>query len=257
MMGLGSGNDLYKRRQGASALLDDRAPGLKIGRHGRQPVMGVKRRLWRMDDEHAPESDQLFMAKKQHVLQRDNYACCYCDFMCISYLEVHHRDNDHSNNDDNNLETACNLCHQVFHIGFAALRGTCYLAYIPELTQTEVIHLVRQAIMLPIVNGEGYADQAKSLLAIFESRSDYIRQQMRSDLATPATLAQFLSEYPENSGYETKRQFFAREGLRIVPNATALSAEMTAIYSKNCRIFFQAKDLGGKFTDFQKMLKGR
>ena len=95
-------------------------PSLLLGhlnRAANQPVFGVKRKLWRKDDEHADVADAGFTPVRTEVLQRDNYPCRFCGFKAAKYQEVHHLDDNHQNNDPQNLLTVCNLCHQVHHLG--------------------------------------------------------------------------------------------------------------------------------------------
>jgi len=51
------------------------------------------------------------------VLLRDNNACCECgrSDKHKSYMHVHHKDMDKTNNDPNNLVTLCVYCHGKIH----------------------------------------------------------------------------------------------------------------------------------------------
>lgn len=80
------------------------------------------------------------------MLERDGYACRYCGFAAKKFQEVHHLDDDHSNNNPDNLVTACALCHAAHHVGFSGVKERGCLIYIdPELglTQAELNSLVR------------------------------------------------------------------------------------------------------------------
>ena len=73
-------------------------PGLSLGFSDRwacQPVIGVKRQMFRMDDEHADLADAAFDKVRESVLHRDNYSCRFCAFKSAKYQEVHHFDNNH------------------------------------------------------------------------------------------------------------------------------------------------------------------
>ena len=172
------------------------------GRHDNQPVLGVKRALWRQDDEHAAESDTAFAMVRAVVFVRDNYTCHFCGWRAREYQEVHHVDNDHNNNDDDNLITACTLCHQVHHLGMCAMRGAGFLALIPELTQVEVNNIVRMIHLVeaaPDIADKAVINKLRGLYGIFRQRGpDTLKLLFPGlDLSDPFSLAMMLSECDE------------------------------------------------------------
>jgi intracellular multiplication protein IcmJ len=102
-----------------------------------EPIIGVKRAMWRQDDEHAHLADAKFSNVKQKVRKMFNGCCAHCDHESL-FNEIHHRDNDHHHNDVSNLVLLCVRCHQVYHIGMTAIRNSGYLAIIPELKHTYI-----------------------------------------------------------------------------------------------------------------------
>lgn len=116
-------------------------------RNSGQPILGVKRQYWRMDDETSQEADIEFKEVRKEALRRDNYTCVFCGFRAGSYQEIHHYDDDHHNNDIENLLTTCTLCHQVHHLGLATLKNRGFFAALPEFTQTEINHFARFCIL--------------------------------------------------------------------------------------------------------------
>ena len=50
-----------------------------------------------------------FFAKHDH-------RCYFCDFQDLKFLEIHHLDGNHSNNNESNLVPACTLCLSLIHI---------------------------------------------------------------------------------------------------------------------------------------------
>jgi intracellular multiplication protein IcmJ len=107
----------------------------------------------------AAASDEAFRSVRTSVLDRDGHTCRFCGFSDPGpYMQVHHRDGDHSNQDPGNLATACAHCHAPHHMGLHADRA--YLAWIPELSQAEVSALCRAALvarLAPTVRVEGSA----------------------------------------------------------------------------------------------------
>jgi len=55
--------------------------------------------------------------RKPYVRSKKN-RCEVCDFSPVHrcQLDVHHKDLDHDNNDENNLLTVCANCHRLIHI---------------------------------------------------------------------------------------------------------------------------------------------
>lgn len=106
-------------------------------------VLSTKQATWRMDDPHSDDSDAEFRSARKKALERDDKTCRFCGFKAASWLEVHHLDDDHHNNDVANLITACPYCHMCQHIGLSGIRGEAVLAYVPEIPQHQLHHLVR------------------------------------------------------------------------------------------------------------------
>ena len=59
---------------------------------------------------------------RQGVLERDQYTCTYCRLVCPKFMQVNHIGAE-DNHEPENLETVCNACHSVLHIGINAMQG--------------------------------------------------------------------------------------------------------------------------------------
>lgn len=114
-------------------------------------VLSVKRSTWRRHDPDREAADAAYARVRLDVLRRDAYTCKYCGFVssgdsqantgsyaASGYLEVHHQDDNHKNNQISNLVTVCPFCHQVFHVGFAGKRAAAQLTWFPWLPQATV-----------------------------------------------------------------------------------------------------------------------
>lgn len=86
-------------------------------------VLGVKRRIHRKDDKDAQRADVQFRAQRPGALSRAKYQCIFCGFRSKSLNEVHHLDDNHHNNADENLACVCKWCHPYHHVGEAARSG--------------------------------------------------------------------------------------------------------------------------------------
>jgi len=108
-------------------------------------LLSVKRGTWRQDDsaENMESSDKEFQDVRKSILVRDGHVCQGCGFRSNAFQEVHHRDDDHSNNAKENLITLCTFCHKTFHLGFCGLGEFGTIIYLPELSQTALNNIVR------------------------------------------------------------------------------------------------------------------
>lgn len=126
--------------------------------------LSVKRGQFRSDDPTSEEADKQFKSIRPKVLKRDNHTCQYCGFRAEKYQEVHHKDDDHTNNDEDNLITTCSLCHACFHVGFSGQKERGIVIYLDPalgLTQAELNQLVRVLWI-----GELSEDQSIKMLSI-------------------------------------------------------------------------------------------
>lgn len=132
-------------------------------------TLSVKRKAFRADSPHPPGTDKVYFEARKKALARDKHTCRFCGIRC-KRNEVHHLNDDHEDHSDNNLVTACVLCHMCFHISFAGIRNRGKLIYLPEATigQGELNQLVRQ---LWVAEAMGDGDM-KSMAGQLLSRLD-------------------------------------------------------------------------------------
>lgn len=205
------------------------------GRRAGQPVLGVKRRLWRKDDDHALVADKAFAPVREQVLKRDNYSCRFCGFRSPKFQEVHHWDDDHANNELGNLMTVCNLCHQVHHLGMCGMRGAGFIAALPELTQTEVNHIARAHFVAQLLVDTNTKDRLTGLYALLRARADMLKSAFQLDIASPLLFAEILSGCDERM-YAVRASFL--ESLRLVATEAAFQPGQLEYYATNQRTQF-------------------
>jgi hypothetical protein len=123
---------------------------------------GVKRRAHRSKDAATTNADKELSAKRQVVLETHQYECAGCAYVVgkndqgrvnddqARHLDVHHINDDHTDNSDENLVPACHACHPYQHIGQHALgdshvntAGKTLLATIPEVSAADLNLLLR------------------------------------------------------------------------------------------------------------------
>lgn len=206
-------------------------------RLGNQPRFGVKRPLWRKDDEHGHLDGAAFTTARESVFKRDNYACRYCGFKATKHQEIHHIDGDHHNQEPTNLLTVCNLCHQVHHLGMSGARNAGFIAALPELTQIEVNHIARACLVAQRLGNRDIADRLTGLYALMQARSDGLKNAFNHDISSPLLLAELLASWDEQryAGRDTSLAV-----LRLVPTEAAFSAGQLDYYAQNLKKPFSA-----------------
>lgn len=175
--------------------------------------LSVKRRLWRGNDDAFESSDAAYAEIRPQVLRRDNFTCSYCGYRAQA-TEVHHVDDDHSNNAMPNLAVACPLCHAVNHIGQIAKRRGGVLVYLPEISQINLNHLLRTIF----IQGDTDAGKqpAKRLLAYLLRRKAVCEQYLGT--SSPLDLAEALLRLHPDDYVKRQRVL---SPIRIVFNPSA------------------------------------
>lgn len=193
-----------------------------------QPLLGVKRKLWRQDDEHSLLKDEKYKSIRNQILERDQHTCQFCGFKFDEFQEIHHIDDDHGNNVPENLITTCNLCHAVHHLGMTAVRNSGFIAYIPEMKQTDINGICRIMFMqlhaLRGDTGNNVVKELHSFYSIFQTRGSQILGKLtktdKIDLSNPMIMAQFLSTC-DNETYLNRTSTL--KGLVLVPTRQAFT----------------------------------
>lgn len=187
-------------------------------------VMSAKRATWRMHD-HAGEADVDFADARRETLALADRRCHFCGLRAEKWQEVHHLDDDHTNQSQSNLVCACPLCHQVFHLGLAGMHDGGMLIYAPEFSQVD-LNALTVAIWLAVASGSEYAAEAQRVYEDLRNRNFYVTSIFREwayDAKieihepfsfTPDLLANALIELPEDV-YQQRAELLA--GLRLLP----------------------------------------
>lgn len=109
-------------------------------------ILSVKRSIHRNDDPRKEYANEQYKKIHPSILARDKRTCQYCNFRSQKFQEVHHIDDDHSNNEESNLITICPLCHACFHVVFSGLSEKGIIIHIEDsrgVSQASLINLVR------------------------------------------------------------------------------------------------------------------
>ncbi len=215
---------------GSMELIPPTRPEAFLKRFTNLPVLSVKRKQWRMEQsEHdRNEADAVFQEVRKKVLDRDGRRCWFCGFTSTAHQEVHHLDDDHTNNRLDNLVTICNIDHLCFHLGLAAMRGAIFLAVVPELTQAEITNLMRIYHCATATGNEDVQSRLKGLYAIFESRSiDIFKRVFEADFSNGHEIAVALSKL-DDAAFAMRNKTL--DGLRVIPTESAFRDGQIAGY---------------------------
>jgi|GEM_PF-942452 len=154
----------------------------------RSLALGIKRRMFRVNDEKAEKADAIFRSQRKGALERTNYRCVFCGVRSVKSSDVHHADDNHANNAPENLLTACKLCHPYNHVGEAVKPGqesgifaghidpkALALIRVPDaeaIPASDMNHLQR-AIGMALAD-PNEADSAKAVLALIASEANRV-----------------------------------------------------------------------------------
>jgi len=118
-------------------------------------VLSVKRSLHRRDDPASQHADQAFASVRNQAIKQGQEQCFHCSIKMKKWLDVHHQDDNHNNNDLTNLVPVCKQCHGCHHLGLASLSTANqynggFLVYLPEINQVTLNILTRMFYIFEI-----------------------------------------------------------------------------------------------------------
>ena len=178
-------------------------------------ILGVKRSVFRTDDPNSEHSSKEFKSIRKEILQENKYACHYCGFQSKKFQEVHHLNDDHSDNSKSNLVVACPLCHSCNHIGLASIQDKGCLVYIdPKLgiTQEMLNHIVRTLWVMEKSDDKLKRLTAISIMSRLYKQSHAARKLIGS--SEPEALAQVMLEMSDK---EYKSRSKKIKGMYLLP----------------------------------------
>jgi len=142
--------------------------------------IGIKRRVHRKDDAGAKNADREFDAVRKTVLRDGRWSCAVCGWKSerqdgTTSLQVHHLNDDHTDNSVKNLVPLCPLDHNYHHIGCDApslggnqgIASQMRIAAIPWLS-TRDANLLQMAVGAAWLDAQtkGQAEVVYEMLAV-------------------------------------------------------------------------------------------
>ncbi len=201
--------------------------------------------LHRKDDEDVEYYNNRYMEQRVKALQKCKYKCIYCGLEVIpdknadsrsllasGYLEIHHMDNNHQNNNLNNLYAVCPFCHSVIHLGFTALSKRCYLAYLPEISQ-ERINLISSLCGVGLVAHQKTRDILEASLKMSQlfAKAGLLFTK-RYNFTTSEFISVLIDKQKENKIDEIKKVF---KSIKVIPVLSSYNQEMFLYWAKGMK----------------------
>jgi intracellular multiplication protein IcmJ len=146
----------------------------------------VKRKIWRQDDHGMESADAEYRAKRDAVLAKGAGKCVFCGFRS-KHTEVHHCNDNHADNRDENLAIADPLCHGTQHIGQVGSQRQGLFVHLDGLPQSEINHLQRTIAVVLETGTDQEKAEANALLQHLASRAEIIAREWGS--ANPSDFA--------------------------------------------------------------------
>lgn len=192
----------------------------------RELVLSANRKSWKMSSTHGTEFDKEFKDSKGNlgknnkvwteIWKRDQHKCYYCGFVSLRHQEIHHLNDDHTNNSIDNLVTICPLCHQNFHLDTASTTNGGKIIWLPEFSQQE-LNYVSRAIFLAIEEQESKSENeinnnfirvARMLENFLAERALIVEQHIQNGASDPAIFANALINLKEEQ--YARREIFLK-----------------------------------------------
>lgn len=175
----------------------------------RELVLSATKKSWKMSSTHGTEYSKEYKRNKNtwnSVWERDEHKCYYCGFTSKKYQEIHHLDDNHSNNSEDNLVTVCPLCHYSHHLDIASLSGGASIIWLPDLSQQELNHLARLIMVgreyeakceRDEIEVPDYIRMLRTIEGAFTDRKSVVEKYF-PDASDPATFSTVLMNFDED-----------------------------------------------------------
>jgi len=185
-------------------------------------ILSAKRATWRMNDADHGEADAEFQIRRTSILMKDGDTCKGegCGLFSKKWQEVHHRDDNHQNNTDENLVTLCGFCHSIFHVGRATLDGAILLwmdDVADDLPQGDFNQIVR-SLYVGAQSSANVAEPCRMLIAALQQRGAVLVD--RIGTCDPADLGDALLRTTQQVYDQRKERLW---GIRLMPGPHKMS----------------------------------
>lgn len=182
-------------------------------------ALSAHRSSWSVSAHHGTELDRssTMQRLRPQILTRDEHTCQGCGLRAERWQEIHHRNHDHRDFKEANLETRCALCHQVDHLPLAATSSGGRIIWLPEVSQAA---LNRLSVFLFVgLRSPEWKTTSEGLLSGLKTREAFMIDQFST--SDPAVLAEVLLSLP-NGGVDHP----STAPLRLLPSASRFEVQV-------------------------------
>lgn len=219
----------------------------------------TRHRDGRATDEHA---DIEFLRIRPSILDRDEHTCRFCGFSAPHYMEVHHLDDDHTNNDPSNLVTASPFCHMSQHIGRAGVTGEAVLISWPSATDPAKPAMSQAdfnllCYVLYTSRGDDKHPLSRTAAGLLKEL-DSLQRRAHTDFKTsrPDILASMLREMHASTPiiYERRQEIFDRHAILLMPTGKRSGDGGADLFAKMKRAWRGTAFLGLPLESWETLL---
>ena len=177
---------------------------------------------WRLFS--ARQADDKFKPFEQRVLLRDAYTCRFCGFQARLHQQIINIDHDYTNNNVDNLATACCFCAQCFFVESVGVGGYGggTLIDLPEMSQIELNSLCH-VLFCSITNDTGYKTSAQTIFLGLKMRSQAMENRFGEGSSDPATFGHLILDSGPHDPESMQRIF---ENIRLLPSRAKFRAQI-------------------------------
>ena len=187
-------------------------------------ILSVHRSSWSAPIQHGSvwDKNKAMVKVRDKILKRDNYTCQGCGWRAKNFQEIHHKNHNHGDFRESNLEVLCPLCHQVFHLSTASISSGGYLIWLPEISQAQLNRLLFP-LFSTLKSGQAHPffSVAKAVYTILEMRKVFLENQIgRSD---PGVFGQMLLNLSKEE-YENRHKTMS--AIKMMANPSRFETEI-------------------------------
>lgn len=216
-----------------------------MGNYEHALLLSASRKSWQVSSVHGTEVEREKLNIFESIWSRDKKQCYYCGFVADKWQEVHHLNDDHSDNSLENLVTICALCHQSFHLNTVSTTNGGDIIWLPEVSQQDLNHLCRAIFIAeeynehiditkitkindsnednPIDNLNDkdlvhkLSKMSNQMLAIFNNRKNHMDNFFLGKASDAGTFGQVLLNMPQ-AKYEKRSEFI--DNFKLLPKSS-------------------------------------
>jgi len=170
------------------------------------------------------KQNKAFSEIQERVFKRDNATCRYCGFQSGHFQEVINADHNYSNNNLDNLMTACCFCAQCFFVESIGLdaRSGGVVIQLPEISQADLNHFCR-VLFCSLQRDAPYKGKLQAVYLSLKDRGQAIEQAFGPETSNPSVFGQAMID----SGLtkEQKNQVLM-QSLRLLPARKPFKAQI-------------------------------